>query len=56
MTDKKRVIIIIEDGIPEVIQAPDDIEVDIWDYDVLGYPEADLLDDADGRKYFLREG
>ena len=56
MTDKKRVIITINGGIPEVIQAPDGVDVEIWDYDVLGILDADLLEDADGRKYFLREG
>ena len=56
MTDKKRVIITINGGIPEVIQAPDGVDVEIWDYDTEFYSEADLLEDADGNKYFLREG
>ena len=52
----KKVIITINGGIPEVIQAPDGVDVEIWDYDTEFYSEADLLEDADGNKYFLREG
>lgn len=56
MSADKKVIITIDSGIPEVLQAPDGVDVEIWDYDVEFYPEADLLEDDDGRKYFLREG
>ena len=56
MNDKKRVVITINGGIPEIVEAPDGVDVEIWDYDTEFYPEADLLEDADGNKYFLREG
>jgi hypothetical protein len=52
----KKVIIEVRGGIPEIVEAPDGVDVEIWDYDTDGYIEADLLEDADGRKYFLREG
>ena len=56
MNDKKRVVITINGGIPEIVEAPDGVDVEIWDYDTEFYSEADLLEDDDGRKYFLREG
>ena len=56
MTDKKRVIITINGGIPELLEAPDGVDVEIWDYDTEFYEDEDLHDDDNGRKYFLREG
>lgn len=56
MTDKKRVIVTIRGGIPEVIEAPDNIDVEIWDYDTEWYDRDDLVEDEYGEKYFLREG
>lgn len=56
MSDKKRVVISIYSGIPEIIEAPDGVDVEIWDYDTECYPEAELKQDEDGNKYFLREG
>ena len=58
MTDKK-VIISIYNGIPEVIQAPDGVDVEIWDYDTDGMHQDELdelVKDDSGREYFLREG
>lgn len=55
MNEKKRVIITIEGGIPEIIEAPEGVDIEIWDYDTDWYDEADLLEDSKGRKYFLRE-
>jgi hypothetical protein len=50
------VIITIRGGIPEVIEAPDNIDVEIWDYDTEWYDRDDLVEDEYGEKYFLREG
>ena len=55
MTDKK-VIISIYNGIPEIIEAPDGVDVEIWDYDTECYEDEDLHEDDEGEKYFLREG
>jgi hypothetical protein len=56
MSDKKRVIITIERGIPEVLEAPDGVDVLIRDYDTWCYSEDELEEDEEGRKYFPREG
>ena len=56
MSDKKQVIITIRGGIPEIIEAPDGIDVEIRDYDIWPYPEGDLEEDEYGEKYFPREG
>jgi hypothetical protein len=56
MSEKKRVIVTIRGGIPEVIEAPDNIDVEIWDYDTEWYDRDDLVEDEYGEKYFLREG
>lgn len=56
MNDKKRVVITINGGIPEIVEAPDGVDVEIWDYDTEFYEDEDLHEDADGEKYFLREG
>lgn len=54
--NKKRVVITIDGGIPEVIEAPDGVDVEVWDYDTDFYSEDDLYEDDNGEKYFLREG
>jgi hypothetical protein len=59
MTDKKRVVITIHRGIPEITQCPDDIDVEIWDYDTEGMHQDELdelVKDDRGCEYFLREG
>ena len=56
MNEKKRVIITIRRGIPEVIEAPDGVDVEIWDYDTDGMHPDELDEDDSGREYFLREG
>ncbi len=56
MSDKKRVIITIRGGIPEIIEAPDNIGVEIRDYDTEWYDRDDLVEDEDGEKYYLRGG
>ena len=59
MTDKKRVVITINGGIPEIVEAPDGVDVEIWDYDTDGMYQDDLdqlVTDSNGREYFLREG
>ena len=55
LTDKK-VIIEVRDGIPEIVEAPDGVDVEIWDYDTEFYEDEDLHEDDEGEKYFLREG
>jgi hypothetical protein len=55
----KKVIITINGGIPEIIQAPDGVDVEIWDYDTDGMHQDELdelVKDDSGREYFLREG
>jgi hypothetical protein len=52
----KRVVIALTRGIPEIIEAPDGVDVEIWDYDTDFCPEEDLSEDDEGRKYLLREG
>jgi hypothetical protein len=56
MNERKRVIVTIRGGIPEVLEAPDGVAVEIRDYDIWAYPEGDLEEDEDGEKYFPREG
>jgi hypothetical protein len=59
MTDKKRVVVTIRRGIPEVIEAPDGVDVEIWDYDTEGMHQDELdelVKDDRGCEYFLREG
>ncbi len=56
MNEKKRVVVTIRRGIPEVIEAPDNVDVEIWDYDTDGFYDEVLEEDDDGEKYFLREG
>jgi hypothetical protein len=56
MNEKKRVVVTIRRGIPEVIEAPDGVDVEIWDYDTEWYDREDLEEDEDGEKYYLREG
>ena len=55
MTGKK-VIIEVRCGIPEIVEAPDGVDVEIWDYDTEFYEDEDLHEDDEGEKYFLREG
>jgi hypothetical protein len=54
VSDKKRVIVTIRGGIPEVLEAPDGVDVEIWDYDTEWYPKDELEEDEDGDKYFPR--
>ena len=56
LDEPRKVVVTIHRGIPEILEAPDGVDVEIWDYETEFYPEADLLEDDDGRKYFLREG
>jgi len=56
MNEKKRVVVTIRGGIPEIIEAPDNVDVEIWDYDTEWYRQDELEEDDDGEKYFLREG
>jgi hypothetical protein len=59
MNEKKRVVITIYRGIPEITQCPDDIDVEIWDYDTEGMHQDELdelVKDDRGCEYFLREG
>lgn len=56
MSDKKRVIVTIRGGIPEIIEAPDGVDVEIRDYDTEWYRKDELEEDEDGEKYFPREG
>jgi hypothetical protein len=56
MSDKKRVVVTIRRGIPEVIEAPDGVDVEIWDYDTDGVHPDNLSEDDDGEEYILREG
>lgn len=56
LSEEKRVIVTIRGGIPEVLEAPDGVDVEIRDYDIWPYPEGDLEEDEYGEKYFPREG
>ena len=56
MSDKKRVIVTIRGGIPEIIEAPDGVDVEIRDYDTEWYPKDELEEDEDGEIYFPRRG
>ena len=56
MNERKRVVVTIREGIPEVMEAPDGVAVEIWDYDTEWYDRGDLVEDEDGEKYFLRKG
>jgi hypothetical protein len=59
MNEKRRVIVTIRGGIPEVIEAPDNVDVEIRDYDTEGMHQDELdelVKDDRGREYFLREG
>ena len=55
MTGKK-VIITIRGGIPELLEAPDGVDVEVRDYDTEFYEYEYLHEDDEGEKYFLREG
>ncbi len=56
MSEKKRVVVTIRGGIPEVLEAPDNVDVEIWDYDTDGMHPDELDEDDRGCEYFLREG
>ena len=56
MNERKRVVVTIREGIPEIIEAPDGVDVEIWDYDTWSYRQDELEEDDDGEKYFLRGG
>lgn len=56
VNEKKRVVVTIRRGIPEVIEAPDGVDVEIWDYDTEWYPKDELEEDEDGEIYFPRRG
>lgn len=51
-----KVIIEVRDGVVEIADAPDGLEIEIRDYDMDFYEDEELEEDEFGDKYFLREG
>jgi hypothetical protein len=50
-----KVIIEVRDGVVEIAEAPQGLDIEIRDYDMDFYEDDDLEEDEFGDKYFLRE-